>query len=325
MKKKNTLASKVDKSWTVLLVDGQGRIRRIRNFRRKLWMLIGFSGGALLLAVVMGVFYGGMLQKQKTLVDEVGHLEDRIIAIQQQNELLKARAVRLEAQAAGPGNAVASAKDAEPEPSKAEQARAPVPPSSQAIASGPPDAPTEPAPATHPSPSKVVVVEGPEEKREPQVDAESLKLAYQTETETVEAQFVIKNTGQGSAGGRAVVVLHTEEGRSQLRFALPSVPLREGRPLGNQGRRFSISRFMTLSLQRRFAEPGTRFVHAVIYAYTLEGRQLLDKHFDVRLDIPEKKVSSEAAADPARPLPTAAPLGLNLPEPEPETPTGVQP
>jgi hypothetical protein len=175
----------------------------------------------------------------------------------------------------------------------------------------------------------VVVVEESEERREPQVDAESLKLAYMAETETIEAQFVIKNTGQGSAGGRAVVVLHTEEGRSQLRFALPSVPLREGRPIGNQGRRFSISRFMTLSLQRRFAEPGTRFARAVIYAYTLEGRQLLAKPFDVSLDIPEKKVSSEAAAEPAHrpvsPLPTAAPLGLTLPEPEPETPTGVQP
>jgi hypothetical protein len=164
--------------------------------------------------------------------------------------------------------------------------------------------------------------EEPEEQRETEVDAEALKVDYQAEDETITAQFKIKNTGSGTAGGRAVVVLQTEEGRSQLRFALPSVPLREGRPIGNRGRRFSISRFMTLKLDRRFAEPGTRFVRAIVYAYTLDGRPLLDKTFDVDLAIPEKEAPPQAEENP---LPAAAPLGLTLPEPETETPTGVQP
>jgi hypothetical protein len=115
-------------------------------------------------------------------------------------------------------------------------------------------------------------------------------------------EFVIKNTGQGSAGGRAVVVLHTEEGRSQLRFAVPSVPLRDGQPIGNRGRRFSISRFMTLTLKRKFAEPGTQFVRASVYAYTLEGKKLLEKTFDVTLTIPEKEAASDAVIVPSPPL-----------------------
>ena len=321
MKKTNTIASKVDKSWTVLLVDGHGRIRRIRNFRRKLWLLIGFSAGALALAAVMGVLYGGMMHKQDTLADEIDRLEDRIVALQQQNELLKARAVRLEALADNAGPPAASGPLPAAEPAKT--AAPPQPAAPLAVTAAKAESPETPeVPAEEPSEVKAEQIAMPQVQRDPQVDAENLKIAYQAETETVEAQFVIKNTGQGPAGGRAVVVLHTEEGRSQLRLALPSVPLREGRPVGNQGRRFSISRFMTLNLERRFAEPGTRFVQAVVYAYTLEGRPLLDKTFDVSLAIPEKTASPEPAAAP---LPVVAPLGLDMPEPEPETPTGVQP
>jgi len=315
MKKKSTIASKVDKNWTVLLVDGQGRIRRIRHFRRKLWLLIGFSMGALALAGIMGILYGGMFQKQKTLSDEVERLTERIAAVQQQNELLKVRAVRLEARAAASDDTATASPPASvatpPEAMPAEQEAAPEQPAT-------PDTPAESSSQTEEQ------AEAPEAQQEPQpqVDAEGLKVAYQAETETITAQFVIKNTGHGPAGGRAVVVLQTEEERSQLRFALPSVPLREGRPIGNRGRRFSISRFMTLKLERRFAEPGTRFVRAVVYAYTLEGRPLLDKTFEVSLVVPEKEAPPESEATP---LPTAAPLGLDLPDPETETPAGVQP
>jgi hypothetical protein len=322
MAKKNTIASKMDKSWTVLLVDGQGRIRRIRNFRRKLGLLVGFSTGALVLAGIMGILYGGMLHKQKAFSDEVNRLTGHIAALQQQNELLKVRAVRLEAQASASGSATASDKAptasatpksvaTPPQAATVSQEAVPEPPRASAA---PSDTPTEAQEnATEPE---------AQQAPQPQVDAAGLKVDYHAETETITAQFVIKNTGQGQAGGRSVVVLQTEEGRSQLHFALPSVPLKEGRPIGNRGRRFSISRFMTLKLERRFAEPGTHFVHAVVYAYTLDGRALLDKAFDVDLVVPEMEAPPEA---PEKSLPTAAPLGLSLPEPETETPAGVQP
>jgi hypothetical protein len=169
----------------------------------------------------------------------------------------------------------------------------------------------------------------PEEKKDPQVDAERLKVEYQPDTETIEAQFIIRNTGQGPAGGRAVVVLQTAGEGSPLRFALPSVPLREGQPVGNRGRRFSISRFMTLKLNRKFAEPGTRFERAMVFAFSLEGKLLLEKAFDVSLEIPEEKPPPSATIVPSMQLddtvPTAAPLGLSLPEPKTEETTGAQP
>jgi len=322
MKKNGTIASKVDKSWTVLLVDGQGRIRRIRNFRRKLWLLIGFSTGALALAGIMGILYGGMLHKQQTVSDENDRLTGRVAALQQQNELLKVRAVRLEAQASASNNAATANKTSTTSAPKHMETRPKATPVSQETASVSPKA--APAAAVDPPPEADANAEATETQPEPQpqVDAEALKVDYQADTETITAQFVIKNTGPGSAGGRSVVVLQTEEGRSQLRFTLPSVPLREGRPIGNRGRRFSISRFMTLKLERRFAEPGTRFVRAVVYAYTLDGRPLLDKAFDVDLAVPEQKAPPGTAV---KPLPTGAPLGLSLPEPETEPPAGVQP
>jgi hypothetical protein len=318
MMKKTTIASKYKKSWTVLLVDGQGRIRRIPHFRQKLWAIIGLSIVALAIAAVMGILYGGTLRKQMALAETVGTLEEEITALQQENELLKARAVRMEAQAA------TAEKTTVPEVRVASV-------SPQAEAAPPPPAPKTEATAAlavSPPAAKPAAAD-PEQKKEPQVDVEGLKLAYRADTETIEAEFVIRNTGQGSAGGRAVVVLHTDEGASPLRFALPSVPLRNGQPVGNRGRRFSISRFMTLTLERKFAEPGTQFVRAAVFAYTLEGKQLLEKPFDVTLAIPEKETVPAAVVAPAPPSTDtgtiAAPLGLELPEPEPQDPTGAQP
>ena len=318
MMKKTTIASKYKKSWTVLLVDGQGRIRRIPHFRQKLWAIIGLSIVALAIAAVMGILYGGTLRKQMALAETVGTLEEEITALQQENELLKARAVRMEAQAA------TAEKTTVPEVRVASV-------SPQAEAAAPPPAPKTEATAAlavSPPAAKPAAAD-PEQKKEPQVDVEGLKLAYRADTETIEAEFVIRNTGQGSAGGRAVVVLHTDEGASPLRFALPSVPLRNGQPVGNRGRRFSISRFMTLTLERKFAEPGTQFVRAAVFAYTLEGKQLLEKPFDVTLAIPEKETVPAAVVAPAPPSADtgtiAAPFGLELPEPEPQDPTGAQP
>ncbi len=315
--KKNSIASKFEKSWTVLLVDGKGRVRRIRNFRQKLWAIAGLSAGALIVAAVMGVLYGGMVQKQIALSEEADALREEITALQQQNELLKVRAVRVEAQAGKTAPSAAST----PPPAKPSIAVPAAGESGDATTSSP-------APPVTAAPSPVAEVpvtatpeKKPEQKPEPRVDVEGLKVAYQTDTETIEAQFVIKNTGQGSAGGRAVVVLHTEEGPSALRFSLPSVPLRDGRPVGNRGRRFSISRFMTLKLQRKFAEPGMRFTSAEVYAYSLEGQALLEKTFEVALDIPEKKAPATTAPNPEPPEDsdtTVAPLGLSLPEPKPE-------
>lgn len=326
--KNKTIASKYEKSWTVLLVDGQGRIRRIRNFRQKSWAVAGLVVVALIATAVMGVLYGGSLRKQVALTNEVGVLQKEIIDLQQKNELLKVRAIRMEAQMTKPQKKAepkqAAASVASPAAEAQPQSVSPV----KAAEDRPPAAVATPEPAAKPA-AIDKPEEKPEEKKDPQVDVEGLKLAYLTDTENIEVQFVIRNTGKGPAGGRTVVVLKTEEGRSQLRFAVPSVPLRDGQPLGNRGRRFSISRFMTLTLKRKFAEPGTQFVAATVYAYTLEGKNLLEKAFEVNLTIPKKEVAPDTVVVPP-PLPddpgtTAAPLGLTLPDPKPEEKTGAQP
>ena len=326
MMKKNSMASKFEKSWTVLLVDGQGRIRRIRNFRQKLWAVISISLIALILAGIMGAFYGRALQKQMALSKEVATLQQELLVLQQQNDVLKARAVRIETQAAKTQK-VDETRAASPAPSPK-----PIPVVAKAETPSPPPPPA-PAPEAPQADEKVMestpAPEQPEEKQAPQVDASDLKVSYAAETQTLDAQFVIKNTGQGSAGGRAVVVLHTEEGPSQLRLALPTVPLRRGQPVGNRGRRFSIARFMTLKLNRKFAEPGTNFVGAVVYAYTLDGEKLLEKPFELALEIPKPKPPQEVAptteVQPEEKEVTVAPFGITLPEDTPQENTGAQP
>lgn len=312
--KKHTVASKVEKRWTVLLVDGRGRIRRIPHFRRKLWTIAGISAGALILAAILGILYGGTLRKQVALSGEVDVLQAQLLAMREQNELLKARAVRLESRAGIATNGQKPAQAPPAKPPKGEDVDRPAAVAATAPSAEQVQEPADIAPeATEPAETRA-----PAADQAPQVDAEGLKITYQPDTEMLEARFVIKNTGDVPAGGRTIVVLHTAKGPSQVHLALPAVPLRGNRPAASGGRRFSISRFMTLTLERRFAEPGTRFVGAVLYAYTLDGRLLLEKPFDVTLDIPPAEV-------PRNTLPIAAPLGLDLPEPEHDATTGVQP
>ena len=174
--KKKTIASKVEKSWTALLVDGQGRIRRIRKFRQKLWAIVGLIAGTLILAAVMGTLYGGTLRKQMALSDEVDALRGEIVAIQQENELLKARAVRMEAQMTKPEQTVASGKTVASVSQPAEAVPPPASPAKQATVT-PPAVPATPAPAATPA-----VVDKPKEKKDPQVDVEGLKIAYLADT-----------------------------------------------------------------------------------------------------------------------------------------------
>jgi hypothetical protein len=127
------------------------------------------------------------------------------------------------------------------------------------------------------------------------VVVENFKVTYEAADKTLASTFVIRNTGNSQAQGRAVVVLSANDDGAAPRLTLPPVPLKNNRPRGNRGRRFSIARFMRLQLQRKVAEPGLRYDSADVFVYDMQGKLLKEQTFTVAVEIPAPQPAAPAA------------------------------
>ncbi len=283
---------------TVLMVDGHGHIRTIRKFHQKLWIGIAAMAGCLLIALAAGWLFFGGLKTQKALRAQIEALKTQLTQVEHQKELLLARAIKAESRNAPPVPAPVST----PAPNK---------PST-------PPATVKDKPAATPTAKAAPVATAPKEKAPPapapppviSVGVEKLKVDYDQSAKALSAGFVVRNTGNTQAEGRAVVVLSSSQGGTVPRLSLPPVPLKNDRPRGNRGRRFSISRFMRLKLKRKVAEPGLSFDTADVYVFDMQGKLLQEKTFEVAVTIPT----------PPPPPPPAPPV-----QPEPPSPAAVAP
>ena len=241
----------------------------------------------------------GSLQTQKDLQDRIANLRAQLVEAEHQKELFLARALKAERRTAPLKTAQTPSSRPVPPPAKTGNApragiaaakTAPTPP----VPKEAPPPPPPPAKAAKPKPVVSVAVE-------------KFNAAYEDSEKALTTQFIIRNTGNTQAEGRAVVVLSASEGNAIPRLSLPPVPLQNDRPRGNRGRRFSISRFMRLKLQRKVAEPGLRFDTADVFVFDMQGKLLQEQSFEVAVNIPAAEPPPPAAAAPsAEALPAAA-------------------
>ena len=310
--KANPQTSPNETNRTVLMVDGHGRIRTIHKFHQKLGIGIALVVFALLTAAGAFWMYTGGLQVQAELRQQIDALRAQVAEAEHQQELLLARAVKAEARIASgdPQEASSAAAPAAPPVVKARaKNKRPTPQSGAAKAEAravevkpAKPAPPKPEPAPQPEPVVSVVVD-------------KFKVTYLETEKALAADFIIRNTGNAQAQGRTVVVLSSKADTTTPRLTLPPVPLRDDRPRGNRGRRFSITRFMQVKLQRKVAEPGLQFDAANVFVFNMQGKLLQEKTFEVAVRIPEEKPPVPAAV--AAPAASAAPGPDQTPDPNP--------
>jgi hypothetical protein len=309
---------KPEARWTVLLVDGHGRVRKIPRFRQKMYALAGGVGLVLVLATIAMALF---LRARHNLSAMASALQDRdaqVASLQTQNELLLARVVKAESrrEITAPGVPGAVAK-AEPPPTamadKPAAAAGKSPPPSaapqtpvihRAAVSPEPEAPKAEA-QTRDAPIEVVV--------------DRFEADYHEDQQTLVTRFVLRNTGESHAEGRTVVVMRANDG---LDLTLPPVPMRDDSPLGSRGRRFSIARFMTMELERQVAEPGLRFDTAEVFVFDNQGALLMQKAFDVAVSVPAPRATKSKAGVA---LPPAPPQTSNSILPIPVQPSQEKP
>lgn len=298
---------------TVLMVDGHGRIRTIHKFHQKLGIGIALVVLALLAAAGAVWMYADGLHSQAELRQQIDALRAKVAEAEHQKELFLARAVKAEARVAASdpqGNSSTAPQVTPPEARAKTKDKRPALKSSAAVAPPPvvdaksaKPAPPKPEPAPKPEPVIGVAVD-------------KFKVAYQEAEKSLVADFIIRNTGNTQAQGRTVVVLSEKDNTATPRLTLPPVPLRDDRPRGNRGRRFSITRFMKVKLERKVAEPGLQFDSADIFVFDMQGKLLQEKTFEVAVRIPDEKPPAPAAA--VSPVEPAAPEPDQKPEQNPE-------
>jgi hypothetical protein len=302
--KANPQTAPNETSRTVLMVDGHGRIRTIHKFHQKLGIGIALVILALLGAAGAFWMYADGLHIQTELQGQIDALRAKVAEAEHQKELLLARAVKAEARVAASdpqGNASSAPQVTPPEaPAKAKDKR-PAPKSSPTAAAPVIDAktvkPAPPKPEPAPKPEPVIGVA-----------VDKFKVGYRETEKSLTANFIIRNTGNTQAQGRTVVVLSKKDNATAPRLTIPPVPLRDDRPRGNRGRRFSITRFMQVKLQRKVAEPGLQFDSADVFVFDMQGKLLQEETFEVAVRVPEEKPPAPAAVQPpvAPPAPAAA-------------------
>ena len=320
--KANSTTSTNETSRTVLMVDGHGHIRTIRKFHQKLWIGIAVAVCCVLIAAGAGWLYVKGLQTQQELQHRIENLRGQLAEAEHQKELLLARAVKAESRM----SAREPVQSAPNRPKPASRAKAAAPVKNAPIA--PPAA--KPAPAAVVKKTEKPSPPPPAEAVKPppvvSVAVEKLKVAYQVSEKALSTEFVIRNTGSTQAQGRAVVVLSSSEEQTSPRLSLPPVPLKNDRPRGNRGRRFSITRFMRLNLKRKVAEPGLRFDTADVFVFDMKGKLLQEKTFEVAVKVPEAAPPKPApVAPPPKPAPVASPPEPVVATPPPNPAAAAQP
>jgi hypothetical protein len=294
---------KPEASWTVLLVDGHGRIRKIPRFRQKM-IALGFG---VLTVFVLGTvaisLYARTRHNLSAMATALQERETQIDGLQTQNELLLARVVKAESRRE------AAAADAPPASEKAASLPVTTAEKPPAAAAKPP-LPRTASPAAAPSPSaeppkSQAAAENAQGREAPmEVAVDRFEADYHEEQQALVTRFVIRNTGETHAEGRTVVVMRAGDG---LDLTLPPVPMRDDSPLGSRGRRFSIARFMTMELERQVAEPGMHFDSAEVFVFDNQGALLMQKTFDVAVSVPARRAPKPKAdaAPPLAPLPAS--------------------
>lgn len=150
---------------------------------------------------------------------------------------------------------------------------------------------SEPQQATlKPEPKPV----GQESQSKISVAAEKLTTIFETGTNLLRVEYVLRNTGEKTKpiNGQTLVILKKEGKDPNSWLVLPSVPLESGRPKGSEGYFFSIYNYRTIRFRISNQTDIDQFTEAVVYVFSKDGDLVLEKQFTVSI-IGGKKSSSD--------------------------------
>lgn len=296
MNPKETYTTAGKSRWTLLLIDGRGRIRRLRGLRQMVAATVGLVLALICGVAVFAVLWAGRTREHQQVLSALDQVQEQISVLKADNQSLLARVVvaenRVQADAHAPPVAARTPKPAPvPEPTPVSPEPAPLPVTAPAQSTAPAQTTgqvTAPAASNQtsevPGPKEAALVDA--------VEIEKLTLSLDAADRRIAARFMLRNSGANPVEGRSVVVLRTDG--DEVWQTLPEVSLADGKPRGDRGRRFSIRRFMNVKLDGDVVARGVRLATAEVYVFSEEGRLLNEKRFAVDLEVPTGSTPSRA-------------------------------
>lgn len=258
-------SSKRVRQWTLLIISNRGKSITIKWFKTLAITTASVLVLTIAASVWLGFLYKNSIESNKNLLVDLKNLQHKIISLEHEKDILMARLILTESRVE---ENIAKADDTISFDKTADRG------SAIDKKSVPPEIPLS-------------------------VSADDLIVFHQPDLNTLRVQYMLRNTGSKAhaIAGRSVVILKNKENGDQKKWLiLPHVPLVSGKPSGNTGRNFSISKLKTMKFRANDQTGPGQFNIATVYIYSTTGKLLLEKDFPIgikfkTLPAPKKKKS----------------------------------
>ncbi|WP_319404635.1 hypothetical protein [uncultured Desulfosarcina sp.] len=309
--------AKPEKRWQLLLVADDGRIIPFKRIK-------GIAVTLAILMVVLGLACAGLgwqltaekVRHRRTLA-QLADANRQVVHYKSEHELITAELVLAEARMEKAGLQIPRRQEriAQQTPVKtvdAKPATAPKVDDGQkergSVAPASPTAEIQPSIPSAATPTdsaaeealpKAAPAEATAEPEQPAVAIEDLEIKHDAGKKILLARFRVKNTGPRSSpvAGRCVVVLKNDQMAPGTWLAMPGVTLLNGKPDGERGQAFKISRFRDMEIKAMGQTDPSSFKTATVYVFDTDGKKTLEKDFPI--DLPVPKPAPEPVLTPA--------------------------
>jgi len=268
--------------WHFLLVGEHGQIKSVKKFRGLAITAIGVVVVAVIGIAGLGFLYVRAVAHNTGLNHRIAAMKQQVAATQAEKEILMARLVIAETKIAGDPQATTASSvepDAAPETAHAPTVAIPAVKSKRDTAVVPSASKSAGPPGIDPSssPAETGIA----------VAVEDFKATLDTYQNILTLEYKVRNTKTDGTqvAGRTVLILKNSELDINTWVVLPEVKLVDGRPTGEKGQPFRISRFRVAKFAvEGYAEPS-QFDKASVFVYTKTGELVLEKEFTVQIKV----------------------------------------
>ncbi|MBC2712275.1 MAG: hypothetical protein HGJ94_15215 [Desulfosarcina sp.] len=334
--------AKPEKRWQLLLVADDGRIIPFKRIK-------GIAVTLVILLVLLGLVCAGLawqltaekVRHRKTL-NQFADAKRQVTLYKSEHELITAELVLAEARMEKAGLLIPKRQERIPQQkpmktadaesvsdTKIDDGEKGPEPSATADTTASPTAAKQPsvAPAATPAANvarkaapEATLAEVSAEPEKPAIALGNLEMKHDSGKKVLLARFRVKNNGLRSSpvAGRCVVVLKNDWMDPKVWLAMPGVTLVDGKPDGERGQAFRISRFRDMEIKAMGQTDPSSFKTATVYVFDTSGAQILAKDFPIDLPAPkpEPKPVPPPAAEPVTTDVPAVPMEsppINIP------------
>ena len=308
MDEKGSKTPKRDRYWSIMLVGDHGRVIPFRHFKALTFGVCLVLVLSLTAVAGLGFLYRHQHHQMIALQKSLEQTDVQISKLRDEKDLCLAEMIAMKKEV-GELPAASSADSAKAEPEKP-----------QAVAKA--EEKQKVAETKAPAPSKP---SKPEVKWAAEIS--HFKVSYDNRQRVLKAEFRLYNrsTPKKTLTGRTVLVFKQQEDPPIHWTAVPSVPLKEGKPVGDHGKSFRINNYRTehFAIYRR--NGSSEYDTASIFVFSEHGKLIANSEMPFRVDYtPPKPVPPVEPKPPAAPEKSTAPAAGQIEKPSdaqtPKTP-----